>query len=148
MLNSFMIQGCGIIWLWYQKILKTLRLIYVMTMTFKNVFVISTVWTWLSEQWNVIYSSNAWHIFRLWDHSGNCPTLEQRLARIPIDCPSLMLAYNQHIGGIELSYMLVHLFKTPTKSGRWYFPLFWYALDLCIYNAWLVYKRDCGLLKK
>ncbi|XP_057687682.1 uncharacterized protein LOC130913594 isoform X1 [Corythoichthys intestinalis] len=50
--------------------------------------------------------------------------------------------------GIDLSDMLVHLYKTPAKSTRWYFPLFGYALDLCISNSWLVYKRDCGLLKE
>lgn len=34
------------------------------------------------------------------------------------------------------------------KSRRWYFSLFGYILDLCISNAWLVYKRDCGQLNK
>ncbi|KAK7880575.1 hypothetical protein WMY93_032787 [Mugilogobius chulae] len=61
-------------------------------------------------------------------------------------CPSLIAAYNKHISGIDLSDMLVHLYKTPAKSRRWYFPLFGYALDLCISNSWLVYKRDCDLL--
>lgn len=52
------------------------------------------------------------------------------------------------MGGIDLSDMLVHMYKTPVKSRRWYLPLFGYILDLCISNAWLVYKRDCSLLKK
>uniref|UniRef100_A0A8D0A1K3 PiggyBac transposable element-derived protein domain-containing protein n=1 Tax=Sander lucioperca TaxID=283035 RepID=A0A8D0A1K3_SANLU len=69
-------------------------------------------------------------------------------AKIAVPCPSLIAAYNQHMGGIDLSDMLVHLYKTPAKSRRWYFPLFGYVLDLCISNAWLVYKRDCGLLKE
>ncbi|XP_028324766.1 piggyBac transposable element-derived protein 3-like [Gouania willdenowi] len=66
--------------------------------------------------------------------------------KIAVPCPSLIPAYNQHMGGIDLSDMLVHLYKTPVKSRRWYFPLFGYILDLCISNAWLIYKRDCSLL--
>ena len=57
-------------------------------------------------------------------------------------------AYNEHMGGIDLSDILVHLYKTPAKSRRWYFPLFGYILDLCIANSLLVYKRDCGLLNE
>lgn len=69
-------------------------------------------------------------------------------AKIPIPCPSLIPAYNEHMGGIDLSDMLVHLYKTPAKSRRWYFPLFGYILDLSVSNSWLVYKRDCGLLNE
>ncbi|KAM4549860.1 piggyBac transposable element-derived protein 3-like isoform 1-T1 [Fundulus diaphanus] len=68
--------------------------------------------------------------------------------KIAISCPSLIRAYNEHIGGIDLSDMLVHLYKTPAKPRRWYIPLFGYILDLCIANSWLIYKRDCGLLNQ
>uniref|UniRef100_A0A3B4A5I8 PiggyBac transposable element-derived protein domain-containing protein n=1 Tax=Periophthalmus magnuspinnatus TaxID=409849 RepID=A0A3B4A5I8_9GOBI len=67
---------------------------------------------------------------------------------IAVQCPSLIAAYNQDMSGIHLSDMLVYLYKTPAKSQRWYFPLFGYALDLCISNSWFVYKRDCDLLKE
>lgn len=65
-----------------------------------------------------------------------------------IPCPSVIPAYNEHMGGIDLSDMLVHLYKTQAKSRRWYTPPFGYILDLCIGNSWLVYKRDCDLLKQ
>ncbi|KAJ8378086.1 hypothetical protein AAFF_G00248000 [Aldrovandia affinis] len=52
------------------------------------------------------------------------------------------------MGRIDLSDMLVHLYKSPAKSRRWYFPLFGYILDLSVSNARLVYKRDCGLRKE
>ncbi|XP_010796031.1 piggyBac transposable element-derived protein 3-like [Notothenia coriiceps] len=73
---------------------------------------------------------------------------QEAKAKIPIPCPSLIPAYNEHMGGIDLSDMLVHLYKTPAKARRWYFPLFGYMLDLSVSNSWLVYKRDCGLLNK
>jgi len=69
-------------------------------------------------------------------------------AKIPVPCPSLIHAYNEHMGGIDLSDMLVHLYKTPVKSRRWYVPLFGCIIDLCTANSWLIYKRDCGLLKE
>lgn len=67
---------------------------------------------------------------------------------ITIPCPSLISAYNEHMGGLDLSDMLVHRYKTPAKSRRWYIPLFGYILDLCIANSWLLYKRDSGLLNE
>uniref|UniRef100_A0A3B4G8X8 PiggyBac transposable element-derived protein domain-containing protein n=1 Tax=Pundamilia nyererei TaxID=303518 RepID=A0A3B4G8X8_9CICH len=68
--------------------------------------------------------------------------------KVMIPCPSLIPAYNEHMGGIDLSDMLVHLYKTPAKSTRWYLPLFGYMLDLSIANSWLVYKRECGQLNQ
>lgn len=73
---------------------------------------------------------------------------KQANAKIAILCPSLIPAYNQHMGGINLSDMLVHMYKTPVKSRQWYLPLFGYILDLCISNAWLVYKMKCSLLNE
>uniref|UniRef100_A0A4W5R0G1 PiggyBac transposable element-derived protein domain-containing protein n=1 Tax=Hucho hucho TaxID=62062 RepID=A0A4W5R0G1_9TELE len=68
--------------------------------------------------------------------------------KIDITCPSVMSAYIQAKEGIDLSDMLVCLYKTPMKARRWYLPLFGYILDLCIVNGWLMYKRDCDLLKE
>lgn len=39
--------------------------------------------------------------------------------------------------------MLTHLYKTLMRARRWYMRLFGYALDLCVCNAWILYKRDC-----
>lgn len=39
--------------------------------------------------------------------------------KINILCPSLIPAYNEHKGGIDLSDMLVHLYKNPAKSSKW-----------------------------
>lgn len=63
-----------------------------------------------------------------------------------VPCPSLIHVYSEHVGGVDVSGMLVHLYKTPARSRRWYIPLFGYILDLSIANSWLVYKRDCTLL--
>ncbi|KAK3885606.1 hypothetical protein Pcinc_010197 [Petrolisthes cinctipes] len=59
-----------------------------------------------------------------------------------VDCPSVIKSYNANMGGIDKSDMLVHLYKTPMKSKRWYMRFFAYCLDLCVCNAWLCYRRD------
>lgn len=69
-------------------------------------------------------------------------------SKIDIPCPSIVLAYNKHMGGIDLSDMLVSLYKTPMKSHRWYLPLFGYMLDLSVTNGWLLYKREATLLNE
>lgn len=68
--------------------------------------------------------------------------------KIDIPCPSIVLAYNKHMGGLDLSDMLVFLYKTPMKSHRWYLPIFGYLLDLSVANSWLLYKREATLLKE
>ena len=68
--------------------------------------------------------------------------------KIDIPCPSIVLAYNKHMGGIDLSDMLVSLYKTPMKSHRWYLPLFGYMLDLSVANGWLLHKRNATLLQE
>ena len=61
-------------------------------------------------------------------------------------CPKVIKSYNAHMGGIDKSDMLVHLYRTPMKSKRWYLRLFAYCLDISVCNGWLLYKRDCKAL--
>uniref|UniRef100_A0A673IQ48 PiggyBac transposable element-derived protein domain-containing protein n=1 Tax=Sinocyclocheilus rhinocerous TaxID=307959 RepID=A0A673IQ48_9TELE len=58
--------------------------------------------------------------------------------KVDVPCPSIVLAYNQAMGGIGLS-----------DARHWYLPLFGYIIDILrIVNAWLIYKWDCNLLKE
>ena len=63
-----------------------------------------------------------------------------------VACPKVIKSYNANMGGIDKSDMLVHLYRTPMKSKRWYMRLFAYSLDLTLCNAWLLYRRDCSAL--
>ncbi|KAM4578002.1 piggyBac transposable element-derived protein 3-like [Fundulus diaphanus] len=62
--------------------------------------------------------------------------------REPVNCPAVIRSYNANMGGIDKSDMLVHLYRTPMKSKRWYMRLFAYVIDISLTNAWVVYKRD------
>lgn len=68
--------------------------------------------------------------------------------KIDVPCPNVIKEYNGKMGGIDKSDMLTHLYKTPMRARRWYMRLFGYALDLCVCNAWILYKRDCIALKE
>ena len=69
---------------------------------------------------------------------------EKRRSHLP-QCYQVLQC--QH-GGIDKSDMLVHLYRTPMKSKRWYMRLFAYCLDLAVTNAWLSYRRDCKALSE
>ena len=49
------------------------------------------------------------------------------------------------MGGVDLADMLIALYKTEYKSHRWYMNIFSQLLDICVTNAWLLYKRDYQL---
>ncbi|KAK3892433.1 hypothetical protein Pcinc_003666 [Petrolisthes cinctipes] len=68
--------------------------------------------------------------------------------KVEVTCPSVIKEYNGKMGGIDKSDMLTHLYKSPMRARRWYMKLFGYVLDLCICNAWPLYKRDCKALKE
>lgn len=63
-------------------------------------------------------------------------------AKVPIPCPRIIQLYNEHMGGVDLSDMLVELYRIPSRARRWYFAIFCYLIDLAIVNAWLQYRRD------
>ena len=64
--------------------------------------------------------------------------------KVDIPCPSFVLAYNKHMGGIDLSDMLLALYKTPIRSHRWYLPIFGYILDVAVINAALSVMCFCA----
>ncbi|XP_058627599.1 piggyBac transposable element-derived protein 3-like [Onychostoma macrolepis] len=64
----------------------------------------------------------------------------------PVSCPAVIKSYNANMGGIDKSDMLVHLYRTPMKSKRWYMRMFAYAIDVSLTNAWIMYRRDIKAL--
>ncbi|KAL0195187.1 hypothetical protein M9458_008759, partial [Cirrhinus mrigala] len=46
----------------------------------------------------------------------------------------------------ERNSKLCHLYRTPMKFKRWYMRMFAYAIDLCLMNTWIMYRRDIKAL--
>lgn len=63
-------------------------------------------------------------------------------SREDVDCPQIVKEYNKHMGGVDLADMLISLYKTPFKTRRWYIGIFAQLIDICINNAWLLYRKD------
>lgn len=60
-----------------------------------------------------------------------------------VDCPHIVKLYNKHMGGVDLADMLIALYRTPYKSRKWYLAIFVQMIDICMNNAWLLYRKDC-----
>ncbi|CAH1967978.1 unnamed protein product [Acanthoscelides obtectus] len=67
---------------------------------------------------------------------------KEKKGKTNIPCPSIIMEYNRHMGGVDKSNSLVGLYRTPGRAKRWYFPIFAYIIDMCIVNAWLLYKEN------
>ncbi|KAK3926008.1 PiggyBac transposable element-derived protein 3 [Frankliniella fusca] len=66
--------------------------------------------------------------------------------RQDIACPRIIELYNQYIGGVDLSDQYVAENSVPTRSKRWYFPIFGYKIDLALANSYIQYVKDDELL--
>ncbi|XP_060845820.1 piggyBac transposable element-derived protein 2-like [Rhopalosiphum padi] len=71
---------------------------------------------------------------------------KEKKKRILVPYPNIVKEYNSHMGGVDLADMFVALYRTGLKSHKWYMSLFSQMLDICVNNAWILYRRDCKAL--
>ena len=58
-----------------------------------------------------------------------------------------MEQYDNSMGGVDLSDMLISLYRTPIKTKGWYLKVLFHCVDIVTVNAWHIYCRDCNQLK-
>ena len=68
-----------------------------------------------------------------WDRSGS--------KYINAQCPEVVREYNKSMGGVDLSDMLISLYRTQIKTKRWYIKVLFHCVDIAKVNVWLLYKR-------
>lgn len=51
------------------------------------------------------------------------------------------------MGGVDMLDSHLAKCKFSPRTRRWYMVLFWHFIILGLTNAWLLYRRDCKLLK-
>ena len=61
--------------------------------------------------------------------------------RVEIRRPFAVKEYNKFMGGVDLSDMLIELYRIDFKSRKWYMHIFFYLLDMTVVNSWLLYRR-------
>ena len=65
---------------------------------------------------------------------------------VEISCPTVVQEYNKNMGRVDLSDMLIALYRTTTKTKRWYLKVLFHCVDISKVNAWLLYRRHCQQL--
>ena len=61
--------------------------------------------------------------------------------QIDVERPHIVKEYNKHMGGVDLSDMMLELYRTDIRSKKWYMHIVYYCLDVAVLNAWLLYRR-------
>lgn len=64
---------------------------------------------------------------------------------IEIQRPNIIQEYNTYMGGVDLNDMLVSLYRVKIGVKRYYLRIIFHLIDICIVNAWLLYRRDCSI---
>ncbi|KAK1170655.1 piggyBac transposable element-derived protein 3-like [Acipenser oxyrinchus oxyrinchus] len=62
---------------------------------------------------------------------------------IQVPQPAAVKTYNKHMGGVDLHDMLIELYRIDFRSKRYYLRIFFQIVDMCVINAWLLYRRHC-----
>lgn len=60
--------------------------------------------------------------------------------------PFAVKEYNSFMGGVDLSDMLIDLYRTDYKFKKRYMRIFFWIIGVSVVNAWLLYKRHCEQL--
>ena len=49
--------------------------------------------------------------------------------------------YNNHMGTVDLCDMLMELYRSSTRSKKWYMRIVYYCIDVAVTNGWLLHRR-------
>lgn len=59
--------------------------------------------------------------------------------RKTLDCPEAVKLYNKYMGGVDMADAMRRLYTCSRKSkNKWYMRLFWFLVDTCIANAYIL----------
>ena len=72
------------------------------------------------------------HLVRRYDRTAK--------RHVELSCPAMIKHYNANMGGVDKCDMLLSLYRNERKSKKWYKRVIFHMLDLCLVNAWLLYR--------
>lgn len=65
---------------------------------------------------------------------------------VQVEQPNVVKFYNKGMGGVDRSDQNISLYRTSVRGKKWYFPLVSHCVDMCVHNAWQLYKHEGGKL--
>lgn len=63
---------------------------------------------------------------------------------VTVEQPAIIREYNRFMGGVDLCDMLVELYRCDIRGKRYYLRIVFHVIDVCVVNAWLLYRRHCA----
>lgn len=64
-----------------------------------------------------------------------------RLTGEPVYKPDVIVDYNKTMGGVDTLSRVLIPYSSQRKGIKWYRKLAELFLDICVYNAFIVYKK-------
>ncbi|KAL1285029.1 PiggyBac transposable element-derived protein [Trichinella pseudospiralis] len=58
---------------------------------------------------------------------------------IDVPCPQIVKEYNQFMRGVDLTGMLISLYRIDHKCRKWHRRVFFWAIHVALTNSWLKY---------
>ena len=75
------------------------------------------------------------------DASGSVLRRQRDGSRIQVPCPQSIIAYNQHMGGVDRGDQLRGYYTCRTKSRKFYKYIFYFFYDVTVTNCYVLYKE-------
>ena len=64
--------------------------------------------------------------------------------RVDVSSPVSMVLYNQYMGGVDRNDQLRKYYHVSLKGRKFYRYIFWFLLEVCITNSYILYKHFCA----
>ena len=64
-----------------------------------------------------------------------------------IEIPEIVEIYNANMGGVDLFDQYMSYYRVFIKSKKWTCRMIAHGFDMAVTNSYLIYKRDCEMLK-
>lgn len=61
-----------------------------------------------------------------------------------VNCPVSIKDYNNYMGGVDHFDQLHSAYNIGWKSRRWWLKIFYYCIDACVVNSYILYKTTLG----
>lgn len=75
-------------------------------------------------------------------HIDNVSRRNKDGTQVPVQCPPVVVAYNNTMNGVDRSDQIRTSYPTYRKTKRWWLYMFWYLFDVAISNAFVLMKQS------